>query len=91
MNNQMVLNRKMGIMTADMNGATVMLDIESGKYFNLGEIGGRIWEILEQPTSVKDLVSILVQEYDVTEEQCMEDIVPFLEKMLNRGLVVEYK
>lgn len=91
MNNQMVLNRKMGIMTADMNGATVMLDIESGKYFNLGEIGGRIWEILEQPTSVKDLVSILVQEYDVTEEQCLEDIVPFLEKMLNRGLVVEYK
>ena len=90
MNNQMVLNRKMGIMTADMNGATVMLDIESGKYFNLGEIGGRIWEILEQPTSVKDLVSILVQEYDVTEEQCLEDIVPFLEKMLNRGLVVEY-
>lgn len=78
-------------MTADMNGATVMLDIESGKYFNLGEIGGRIWEILEQPTSVKDLVSILVQEYDVTEEQCLEDIVPFLEKMLNRGLVVEYK
>lgn len=91
MNNQMVLNRKMGIMTADMNGATVMLDIESGKYFNLGEVGGRIWEILEQPTSVKDLVSILVQEYDVTEEQCLEDIVPFLEKMLNRGLVVEYK
>lgn len=91
MNNQMVLNRKMGIMTADMNGATVMLDIESGKYFNLGEIGGRIWEILEQPTSVKDLVSTLVQEYDVTEEQCLEDIVPFLEKMLNRGLVVEYK
>lgn len=91
MNNQMVVNRKMGIMTADMNGATVMLDIESGKYFNLGEIGGRIWEILEQPTSVKDLVSILVQEYDVTEEQCLEDIVPFLEKMLNRGLVVEYK
>lgn len=91
MNNQMVLNRKMGIMTADMNGATVMLDIESGKYFNLGEIGGRIWEILEQPTSVEDLVSTLVQEYDVTEEQCLEDIVPFLEKMLNRGLVVEYK
>lgn len=91
MNNQMVLNKKMGIMTADMNGATVMLDIESGKYFNLGEVGGRIWEILEQPTSVKDLVSTLVQEYDVTEEQCLEDIVPFLEKMLNRGLVVEYK
>lgn len=87
----MVLNRKMGIMTADMNGAIVMLDIESGKYFNLGEVGGRIWEILEQPTSVKDLVSTLVQEYDVTEEQCLEDIVPFLEKMLNRGLVVEYK
>lgn len=91
MNDQMVLNRKMGIMTADMNGATVMLDIETGKYFNLGEVGGRIWELLEQPTSVKDLVSTLVQEYDVAEEKCLEDIVPFLEKMVDRGLIEECK
>ena len=91
MNDQMVLNRKMGIMTADMNGATVMLDIETGKYFNLGEVGGRFWELLEQPTSVKDLVSTLVQEYDVAEEKCLEDIVPFLEKMVDRGLIEECK
>lgn len=88
MNNNTTLTRKMGIMTADMNGATVMLDIETGKYFNLGEVGGRIWELLEAPMSMETLVEKLMQEYDVTKEQCMKDVEPFLAKMLERGLVV---
>lgn len=87
MNTQMVLNRKAGIMTADMNGATVMLDIETGKYFNLGEVGGRIWELLDTPISVEALADTLMQEYEVSKEQCIRDIEPFLEKMLERGLI----
>lgn len=88
MNSQMILNRKTGIMTADMKGATVMLDIETGKYYNLGDVGGRIWEILEEEMTIKQLIEKLMQEYDVTEEQCQKDIEPFLEKMMERGLVI---
>lgn len=88
MDKNTVLSRKSGIMTADMDGATVMMDIETGKYYNLGEIGGRIWELLESPMSVNDLINALTEEYDVSVEQCQADTVPFLVSLTERGLLI---
>ncbi len=84
-----VLCRREGLMTADMDGSAVMMDIMTGKYYNLGEIGGRIWELLEEPASVAALVEKLTQEYDVSADQCRRDIEPFLGALLQRGLLVE--
>ena len=84
-----LLRRREGLMTANMNGSAVMMDIETVKYYNLGEIGGRIWELLEEPMTVAALVQKLTAEYDVSAEQCRADILPFLGKLLERGLVVE--
>ena len=33
-----------GNIVSDMGGEKVMLSIENGKYYNLGEMGGEIWE-----------------------------------------------
>lgn len=84
-----ILSRRSGLMTADMNGSAVMMDIMTGKYYNLGEIGGRIWEILEEPMTVTALVDKLTAEYDVSSNQCRTDIEPFLNTLLERGLLVE--
>lgn len=84
-----VLSRRAGLMTADMNGSAVMMDIMTGKYYNLGEVGGRIWELLEEPMTVTALVSKLTAEYDVAPETCRADIEPFLTKLLAQGLLVE--
>lgn len=84
-----VLARKSQIMTADMNGSTVMMDIYSGKYYNLGQTGGRIWELLESPIAVGELVDALTREYSVSREQCLAETVPFLETLLERGLVMK--
>ena len=76
-------------MTADMNGSAVMMDIMTGKYYNLGEVGGRIWELLEEPATLSELIGKLTAEYDVSAEQCRTDILPFLNTLLERGLLLE--
>lgn len=86
---QTLLIRKAEMMAADMNGSTVMMDIETGMYYNLGEVGGAIWNILEQPTSVSSLLDRLTQDYDVSRTQCEEDTLPFLQRLLEKGLVSE--
>ena len=83
-----VLSRRMGLMSADMNGSAVMMDIMSGKYYNLGEVGGRIWELLEEPLTVTALVQKLTAEYDVSAERCRSDMLPFLNTLIERGLLV---
>lgn len=84
-----LLRRREGLMTANMNGSAVMMDIETVKYYNLGEIGGRIWELLEEPLTVAALVRKLTAEYDVSLAQCRADLLPFLGKLVERGLVIE--
>lgn len=76
-----------GYLVSDMNGEKVMLSMESGKYFNLGEIGGRIWELVAQPTSVPTLVSRLVSEYDIESDICEQQVSLFLQQMESEGLV----
>ena len=89
MTNTTILSRREGLMTADMNGSAVMMDIMTGKYYNLGQIGGRIWELLEEPLTLAALVEKLTDEYDVSAEQCRTDILPFLNTLLERGLLLE--
>ena len=83
-----ILSRREGLMTADMNGSAVMMDIMTGKYYNLGSIGGRIWELLEEPMTIAALVQKLTDEYDVSAETCRTDILPFLDTLLERGLLL---
>lgn len=88
-NEQTILVRKSGIMVADMDGSIVMMDIETGKYYNLGEVGGVIWDILEVPTSIENLAKKIITEYEVNYEQCLNDIFPFLQRLLGYGLLLE--
>lgn len=82
------LKRKEGIMTADMKGSAVMLDIETGKYYNLGEVGGEIWMLLEKQKTVGELLDALTKSYNVSREQCRRDTLPFLEVLVKRGLLL---
>lgn len=87
MNSKSIIERKQNIMASDMDGDIVMMNIETGKYYNLGKIGGLIWNMTEYATSISDLVDKLTNEFDVTKEQCEKDILPFLEKMLEQKLI----
>lgn len=86
-NAEQKITQNSNYIASDMNGEKVMLDIESGKYYNLGAIGGRIWDISEKPVTVDEIVAVLVQEYEVEPEVCKQQVSTFVEKMLQEGLV----
>lgn len=87
MENNCLLVRKQNVFTADMNGETVMMDTEKGKYFNLGAVGGRIWEVLEKKMTLEELVEILTGEYNIDYDTCLNDVKEFVEKLVSMGLV----
>lgn len=81
------VSQKSGNIVSDMDGEKVMLSINNGKYYNLGDIGGEIWELIENPTSIEDLVSTLVATYDVDKNQCKEHVLSFLEMLHKEDLI----
>ncbi|WP_127531067.1 lasso peptide biosynthesis PqqD family chaperone [Paenibacillus kobensis] len=77
-----------GNLASNMNGETVMMRIESGKYYNLGEIGGRIWSLIETPITVEALVAELIQEYEVAAAECEPQVIAFLENLAKEQLIL---
>jgi hypothetical protein len=65
----------------------VMLDTKTGDYIGLNPIGSSIWEKIATPISVENLCNALLDEYDVTEQQCQEETLNFLKELNDSGLL----
>jgi hypothetical protein len=72
---------------SDMGEEKVMLSIANGKYYNLGELGSEIWDLMKEPTLVENLVTALMSSYDVTYLECKEQVISFLNNLFNEGLI----
>ncbi len=53
-----------------IDDAFVMLDFESGIYVSLNKTATDVWNALEQPCSTENIVGVLTERYDVSDEQC---------------------
>ena len=82
-----VIVQSEGFLVSDMDGEKVMLSIDNGKYYNLGEIGGRVWELAAVPVSISDVVEQLTQEYEIDSETCQEQVHRFFHQLAAEGLV----
>lgn len=76
-----------GNIVSDMDGEKVMLSIQNGKYYNLGETGGEIWECIKEPISINDLIQSLIKKYDIKEGNCRDQTIKFLDSLVEEGLV----
>jgi len=81
------LIRKPDLVAAAMDGETVMMSIERGEYFGLGGVGSRVWELLDQPTTLAQLTQVICTEYEVDAATCRGDLQKFLADLLDNGLV----
>jgi hypothetical protein len=84
---QSIISAKKEIVAADMDGDTVMMSVEAGKYYNLGTTGGAIWKMLESPISVATIIAKLLEQYEVTREQCETEVLSFLNEVKKEGLL----
>ncbi len=68
---------------------TVLLDLESGMYFGLDGVGQRIWNSLSEGKSLGEAARIIAAEYDVEEDQALQDAIEFTSDLVERGLLTQ--
>ena len=61
--------------------------LDTGKYYNFGDIGGEIWDFIEETITINQLVTTLIDIYDVEQIQCEQQVIDFLEKLLKENLI----
>ncbi len=65
----------------------VLMTLESGQCFGLGETGSAVWQLLAQPTHLQPIVEALSSSYDAPATVIERDVRELLEEMLDRGLI----
>ena len=76
-----VVARSNGWLSAWVGDEHVMMSAETGTCISLSETGGRVWELLEQPTSVDALCRQLADEYDAEPAAIRVDVLRFLHSL----------
>lgn len=77
-----------GNLVSDMEGSKVMLNIEHGKYYDLGAVGGDIWNMMVSPIKLEGIIENLLTNYDVDSEICKEQVLSFISQLLKENLIV---
>lgn len=60
--------------------------VKDGIAYGLNPVGRRIWELIQQPITIRQVRDILLQEYDVEPERCTQELLELLEELVARGL-----
>ena len=87
-NLQSVISRNPEIIHSAMDSEVVMMSVDQGLFFGIDTIGTHIWNLIETPLKVEDLIEKLVVSYDVERSVCENDTLLFLNDMLLKKVIL---
>lgn len=76
-----------GILSHNLQGEEVILNLNTGVYFGLDPIGTKIWHLIHEQQSLQKVLGALLDEYAVTEAPCTQDLLGLVAQMRENGLV----
>jgi hypothetical protein len=75
------------VLVQELQGESVLLNLQSGRYFGLDEIGTRMWAVLTSASSLQAAYDTLLAEYDVEGPRLERDLRALVEKLVDNGLL----
>lgn len=76
-----------GVLIRELEGESVLLNLDTESYFGLDEVGTRMWTVLlEQGTPARAL-PVLAAEYAVEPGRLQDDLLDFVSKLAGMGLL----
>ena len=69
------------VLFQEVFGELVLLSPRKGMFYSLDSVGARVWELLCQFVDPEKVISVLLDEYDVSEERLREDIAALLQEL----------
>ena len=75
------------VLISNLQEESVILNLDSERYFGLNDVGTRILTLLNTSDSIEAAYETLAQEYDVDEEVLRKDLLTLVENLLEQGIV----
>ena len=81
-----ILVRDPTLAAADLDGRVVVLSVDAGTYVSFNGVASDIWQMLSEPRRVGDIFDTLSQSHDVDAATLSRDVLPFLQRLIERRL-----
>src|SRR5215510_6820674 len=75
------------VISAEAGHDIVMVSIANGLYYGVSDVAREIWEAIEQPKKISDLVDDLTATFNIDRTRCEQETLSFLEDLRNEGLL----
>ena len=73
--------------SSDLGQEAVILDLKSGVYYGLNDVGTRIWNLIQEPKTLSKIRDLILEEYEVEPECCEQELLALLHELLDAGLI----
>ncbi len=71
----------------DLGGEAVLLQLETGRYFGLDDVGTRMWQLLADNGELEATYRSLLDEFEVEPERLKHDLMIFVDRLAGQSLV----
>lgn len=71
----------------DLDGEAIILNLASGVYFGLDEVGTRVWLLLAESSSIRRAIEMMRDQYDVDPAVLERDVLELVSQLTDKGLV----
>ena len=75
------------VLVRQLGEETVILDLASGTYFGLDETGTRIWQLLQQGITLREVCDTMLGEFEVAPQDVERDVLDLARELRDRGLI----
>jgi hypothetical protein len=75
------------VLSTELQNEGVLLNLETGEYFGLDEVGMDMWKVLGTCGTLDAACTALLAQYDVAEDVLAGDLRAFVAKLEERKLV----
>ena len=73
--------------SCQLGDESAVLNMKNDVYYGMDPVGARIWRLLQQPRTVWEVRNIILDEYDVDQLRCEQDLLDLLTNMRAEGLI----
>ena len=74
-------------MLRELDGESVLLNLDNGRYYGLDEVGTRLYELLTTSASVEAALTAALEEYEVGEGTLRADLAALIARLVDEGLI----
>ena len=75
------------VLISNLQQESVILNLDSERYFGLDDVGTRILSVLTTSNSIEAAYQTLLNEYDVDGPVLRQDLLEIVEKLVDQGIV----